>query len=128
MNKAEFEALSKKIDLPKEQLLQIKKEEIKMTDIKMKKAYFYIDDTIWVLRDITRQNPKSLFDNPFMNMLKTAHDKYGLKTQLNLFYRTDYFSKRIEFTCYYSFKRRSQRHLRDFEKAQATGSSSLFFG
>lgn len=29
MNKAEFEALSKKIDLPKEQLLQIKKEEIK---------------------------------------------------------------------------------------------------
>lgn len=29
MNKAEFEALSKKIDLPKKQLLQIKKEEIK---------------------------------------------------------------------------------------------------
>lgn len=57
----------------------------------MKKAYFYIDDTLWVLRDITRQRPKTLFDNPFMKMLKTAHDKYGLKTQLNLFYRTDYF-------------------------------------
>jgi len=57
----------------------------------MKKAYFYIDDTIWVLRDITRQRPKTLFDNPFMNMLKTAHDKYGLKVQLNLFYRLDSF-------------------------------------
>ena len=57
----------------------------------MKKAYFYIDDTLWVLRDITRQKPATLFDNPFMKMLKTAHDKYGLKVQLNLFYRTDSF-------------------------------------
>lgn len=57
----------------------------------MKKAYFYIDDTIWVLRDITRQRPASLFDNSFMKMLKDAHDKYGLKVQLNLFYRTDSF-------------------------------------
>lgn len=57
----------------------------------MKKAYFYIDDTIWVLRDITRQKPASLFDNSFMKMLKTAHDKYGMKVQLNLFYRTDSF-------------------------------------
>ena len=64
----------------------------------MKKAYFYIDDTIWVLRDITRQKPKTLFDNPFMNMLKTAHDKYGLKVQLNLFYRTDFFYGSDEFT------------------------------
>lgn len=57
----------------------------------MKKAYFYIDDTIWVLRDITRQRPASLFDNSFMKMLKDAHDKYGLRVQLNLFYRTDSF-------------------------------------
>jgi len=57
----------------------------------MKKAYFYIDDTIWVLRDITRQKPATLFENPFMKMLKTAHDKYGMKVQLNLFYRTDSF-------------------------------------
>lgn len=57
----------------------------------MKKAYFYIDDTIWVLRDITRQKPATLFENPFMKMLKDAHNKYGLKVQLNLFYRTDSF-------------------------------------
>lgn len=64
----------------------------------MKKAYFYIDDTIWVLRDITRQRPKTLFENPFMNMLKTAHDKCGLKVQLNLFYRTDSFYGYDEFS------------------------------
>ncbi len=64
----------------------------------MKKAYFYIDDTIWVLRDITRQKPASLFDNPFLKMLKEAHDKYGLKTQLNLFYRTDSFYGYDEFS------------------------------
>lgn len=56
-----------------------------------KKVYFYIDDTIWVLRDLTRMRPKSLFDTPLFKVLKTAHDKYGLKAQLNLFWRTDSF-------------------------------------
>ena len=31
----------------------------------MKKAYFYIDDTIWVLRDITRENKNSLLKDCF---------------------------------------------------------------
>ena len=64
----------------------------------MKKAYFYIDDTIWVLRDITRQKPASIFDNALLKALKSAHDKYGLKVQLNLFYRTDSFYGYDEFT------------------------------
>ncbi|MBE6912433.1 MAG: hypothetical protein E7473_07900 [Ruminococcaceae bacterium] len=58
-----------------------------------KKAYFYIDDTIWVLRDLTRTKPESLFDAPLFKVLKKAHDEYGLKTQLNLFYRTDSLSR-----------------------------------
>lgn len=56
-----------------------------------KKAHFLIDDVIWVLRDITRSKPASLFDNPFIKALKTAYEKYGVKTQLNLFYRTSAF-------------------------------------
>lgn len=80
----------------------------------MKKAYFYIDDTIWVLRDITRQRPTTLFDNPFMRMLKTAHDKYGVKTQLNLFYRTDYFYGNDEFTL---------AHMTDAYKAEFEANS-----
>jgi len=63
-----------------------------------KKAYFYIDDTIWVLRDITRNRPEHLFDNPFMRILKNAHDNYGTKVQLNLFYRTDYFYGNDDFS------------------------------
>lgn len=63
-----------------------------------KKAYFYIDDTFWVLRDITRQRPEKLFDNPFLKMLKNAHDNYGLKAQLNLFYRADSFYGYDQFT------------------------------
>ena len=50
-----------------------------------KKTYFYIDDVVWLFRDLTRQKPKSVFDNPFMKVLKEMHEKYGLKVQLNLF-------------------------------------------
>ena len=63
-----------------------------------KQTYFYIDDVIWLFRDLTRQAPKSIFDNAFMKMLKNAHDKYGLKVQLNVFYRTDFYYGNDEFT------------------------------
>lgn len=63
-----------------------------------KKAFFYIDDVIWVLRDITREKTNSVFDNPFLGILKRAHDMYGLKVQLNLFNRTDFFYGSDEFT------------------------------
>jgi len=57
----------------------------------MKKVQFFIDDVIWVMRDLTRQSPESMFDNPFLGALKKAHEEYGVKTQLNLFYRTSFF-------------------------------------
>ncbi len=63
-----------------------------------KLAYFFIDDTIWALRDIARQRPASIFDQPFMKVLKRAHDDHGLTVQLNLFYRTDFFYGSDEFT------------------------------
>ena len=63
-----------------------------------KKAYFFIDDTIWVMRDLTRLRPASMFDNDFLKALKKAHDDTGLTVQLNLFYRTDFFYGSDEFT------------------------------
>ena len=63
-----------------------------------KLAYFFIDDTIWVMRDLARERPASIFDNAFMKMLKHAHDDTGLTVQLNLFYRTDFFYGDDEFT------------------------------
>ncbi len=53
------------------------------------KSHFLIDDVIWTLHEITRRRPLSLFDDPYMAMLKTAYERYGVKTQLNLFYRTN---------------------------------------
>ena len=64
----------------------------------MKKTYFYIDDVIWLMRDLTRERPKSIFDNFFMKILRGLHEKYGLKVQLNLFYRTDFYYGNDEFT------------------------------
>lgn len=66
----------------------------------MSKQYYisFIDDVIWALRDVTRERPKSLFDNPFFKIFKNAHDMYGLKIQFNLFYRTDYYYGMDEFT------------------------------
>ena len=63
-----------------------------------KKASFFIDDAIWFLRDITRQRPKSVFDHPFLKALKEAHDRWGLKVQINLFHRTDFFYGMDEFS------------------------------
>ncbi|MBR3222921.1 MAG: hypothetical protein IKF72_11930 [Kiritimatiellae bacterium] len=63
-----------------------------------RKAAMYIDDVIWVFRDLTRQRPKSMFGNPFLGALKDAHERYGLKVQLNCFYRTDIFYGMDEFS------------------------------
>ena len=65
----------------------------------MEKQYYFsfIDDVIWVLRDLTRENPDSLFDNGFFKILKNAHEKYSYKVQLNLFYRTDFYYGMDEF-------------------------------
>ncbi|MBR2476637.1 MAG: hypothetical protein IKB50_00700 [Clostridia bacterium] len=54
-----------------------------------KKIYFFIDDNIWAFRQLAERKPESIFDVPFFGMLKGAHDNYGLKVQLNLFYQTD---------------------------------------
>jgi len=63
-----------------------------------RKAAMYIDDVVWIFRDLTRQRPKSMFDHPFLAGLREAHEKYGLKLQLNCFYRTDFFYGIDEFS------------------------------
>ena len=63
-----------------------------------KAASYFCDDVIWIMRDLTRQRPRSMFDHPFLGVLKEAHDRYGLKMQLNIFYRTDFFYGMDEFT------------------------------
>ena len=50
-----------------------------------------IDDNIWFLRDLRKDNPASLFDNAYLAFLKDVHDTYGTKIHLNLFYQTEGF-------------------------------------
>lgn len=63
----------------------------------MKKLWFFIDDNIWLFRDLTWKNYKSAFEHPYLALLKKAHDEFGLKTQLNCFYRTSFFYGKDEF-------------------------------
>ena len=65
----------------------------------MKKlCYFFVDDTIWCLRDVAKERPASIFDQPYFKLLKECHDKWGMTCQLNLFYRTDFFYGDPEFS------------------------------
>ncbi|MEA4822555.1 MAG: hypothetical protein VB111_00360 [Clostridiaceae bacterium] len=50
---------------------------------------FSVDDNIWWLQDLTANAYTSIFDNPYLAVYKEAHDKYGIKVRLNLFYATD---------------------------------------
>ena len=81
---------------------------------------FVIDDVIWLFRDLTRGNYSSMFEHPFLAMLKEANDKYGLKTQLNIFFRTDVYYGNDEF----SLREMTDRYKAEWEAA----SDWLIFG
>ena len=55
------------------------------------KFRFSSDDNIIFLSDITahRDEYTSIFDNPYLAVYKKAHDLYGAKVHLNLFYEFD---------------------------------------
>jgi hypothetical protein len=49
---------------------------------------FAIDDNIFFLREIANTNPKSLFDCPYLDGLRSLNRRYGTKFVLNMFYAT----------------------------------------
>ena len=53
----------------------------------MKSFCFTIDDNTRCLREIVQNNTSSLFEHPYLALLRTLHIKYGVKIQLNLFYQ-----------------------------------------
>ena len=65
-----------------------------------KRAAFYIDDVIFCFRDLAREKPKSIWDHFYFTAFKEAHEKYGLKVQMNIFYRNDFYygARGAEFT------------------------------
>ena len=79
-----------------------------MTDVEVrrtrnipgKRAAFYLDDVIFLFRDLARERPKSCWDHFLLAAFKEAHEKYGLKAQFNVFYRNDFYygARGAEFT------------------------------
>ena len=58
----------------------------------MKVFCFTVDDNIRFLAQIASERPVSLFDHPYLLMLRRLHEQFGVKVQLNLFYRAGDFS------------------------------------
>ena len=56
-----------------------------------KRAAFYIDDVVFLFQDMAEKKPKSLWYHPFFAHLKECWEKYGLKSQLNVFYKNCFF-------------------------------------
>jgi hypothetical protein len=58
-----------------------------------KKYRISLDDNIWFLEDIARNSSKyeSIFENPYLQLYKNAHDIYGTKIHANIYYQTQGF-------------------------------------
>lgn len=54
----------------------------------MKKFCFTVDDNIRFLQDLSQKDYSCIFDNEYLAVYKRLHDKFGIKVQLNLFYKT----------------------------------------
>lgn len=55
-----------------------------------KRYNFFIDDNVFFLTDIAKDNLNSIFDHFYLKKLKELNDTYGTKFTLNLFYRNDH--------------------------------------
>lgn len=58
---------------------------------RMKKFCFTIDDNIRFIKELSESGAESLFDHPYPAMLRRLHERFGIKIQLNLFYRMEGF-------------------------------------
>lgn len=58
----------------------------------MKTFCFTVDDNIRFFKEITDNHYKSIFDHPYLALYMRLHKKFGLKVQLNLFYKTEGFN------------------------------------
>ncbi len=70
------------------------KEEARITLFRMplgdeRKFRLSSDDNIIFLQELTENNYSSIFEHPYLAVYKKAHDLYGAKVHLNLFYSFD---------------------------------------
>ena len=68
----------------------------------MKTYCFTVDDNIRFLMEIAERYPKSIFEHPYLSMYRRLHQEFGVRVQLNLFYRTGNFDLSLMPDTYYS--------------------------
>ena len=68
---------------------------------------FTIDDNIRFFEETEKNALASIFDNPYLAMLKRLHRKYSVKIQLNLFYEKKSFNLSMF----------SNKYAREFDEA-----------
>ena len=73
----------------------------------MRTFCFTVDDNIRVFKELTEGNFPSLFEHPYLAMLRRLHERFDLKIQLNLFYRTEGFD----------LSRMTEKYTEEFETA-----------
>lgn len=54
-----------------------------------KKYALSVDDNIWWLAELNRDRPESIFDHPYLAVYRRAHEQFGAKVRLNLFYQVE---------------------------------------
>ena len=73
---------------------------------------FTVDDNIRFLKELTEGEYGSMFEHPYLAMYRRLHDEFGLKIQLNLFFRTDGFDLSMMSAAYYEEWRKNSDWLK----------------
>ena len=73
-----------------------------------------VDDNIWWLAEINRDRPASIFDHPYLAIYKHAHEQFGAKVRLNLFYQVE--GEAIEKYGPFNLSMMTDRYKDEFER------------
>jgi len=73
-----------------------------------------VDDNIWWLAELTRDQPGSIFDHPYLAVYKRAHEEFGAKVRLNLFYQVE--GKAVEKYGPFNLSMMTDRYKEEFRK------------
>lgn len=80
------------------------------------------DDNIWFLQDIAQNNYASIFENPYLKLMKDMYEKYGTKSHVNLYYCSSEFASgrtpdHTAHTENFSLSQFPDKYKGEFEKA-----------
>ncbi len=73
-----------------------------------------VDDNIWWLAELTRDQPESIFDHPYLAVYKEAHERYGAMVRLNLFYQVE--GKAVEKYGPFNLSMMTDRYKEEFRR------------